>query len=282
MKKLVTIVAISLTLAGCSATQTTSGQEYLAQYSSVPVSAPRQTVRPDGTKVEVKSIDALVREAAAVEPILKFPARIGIARITDGSLTTIPPEEMTSWEALCNKLGRSFGECVPVSPMVARMVASGARDMGDSLNGVIDTIRLGAARQHLDAVLVYEVLSRESSHKNILAVANLSVIGGYVLPGRTHDAVGLGSALLIDVVQAYPYGTLSTTVEKKSRVSSSWGWGSDRKSDELAATIKAQAAKQLADEAYIMFQKLPNELDWAREDRADRLAAEKAPRSKKR
>ncbi|MDF3024983.1 MAG: hypothetical protein K0R10_2344 [Alphaproteobacteria bacterium] len=282
MKKLITITLLSIALAGCShKTQTTSGREYLAQYSQVPVSEGSSVVRADGTKERLKSIDERVRDAAAVEPVLKFPARIGIARITDGALTNMPPEEAASWDALCTKLGPGFGECVPVSPMIARMVSSGER-YSDSLNTVVDTIRLGAARQHLDAVLVYEVLSRESSHKNILAVANLSIIGGYVLPSQTHDAVGLGNALLIDVVQAYPYGTLSTTVDKESRVSSSWGWGSDYKAGEkLADKIKAQAAKQLADEAYDMFNKLRNELGWAHQAQAGRLEAEKTANRKK-
>jgi hypothetical protein len=275
MKKLIAITILSAALAGCSAKQTTSGREYLAQYSKVPMMSGPTVVSEDGkTTRHYKSIDERVREVAAVEPILKFPARIGIARITDGALTVMPAEEAQSWDELCKKLGPRFGECVPVSPMVARMVSRDSSDYYDgSITGTMDTIRLGAARQHLDAVLVYEVLSRETSHKNILAVANLSVIGGYVLPANRHDAVGLGNALLIDVIQAYPYATFSTTVDKKSRVSSSWGWGSEsRDGDALAAKVKAQAAKQLAESAYDIINSLRTDLVEAQRDQADRQA----------
>lgn len=275
MKKLIAITILSAALAGCSAKQTTSGREYLAQYSKVPMMSGPTVVSEDGkTTRHYKSIDERVREVAAVEPILKFPARIGIARITDGALTVMPAEEAQSWDELCKKLGPRFGECVPVSPMVARMVSRDSSDYYDgSVTGTMDTIRLGAARQHLDAVLVYEVLSRETSHKNILAVANLSVIGGYVLPANRHDAVGLGNALLIDVIQAYPYATFSTTVDKKSRVSSSWGWGSEsRDGDALAAKVKAQAAKQLAESAYDIINSLRTDLLEAQRDQAARQA----------
>lgn len=285
MKKLIAITILSAALAGCSAKQTTSGREYLAQYSKVPMMSGPTIVSDDGkTTRHYKSIDERVREVAAVEPILKFPARIGIARITDGALTVVPAEEAQSWDELCKKLGPRFGECVPVSPMVARMVSRDSSNYYDgSVTGTIDTIRLGAARQHLDAVLVYEVLSRETSHKNILAVANLSVIGGYVLPANTHNAVGLGNALLIDVIQAYPYATFSTTVDKKSRVSSSWGWGSEsRDGDALAAKVKAQAAKQLAENAYEIINSLRTDLVEAQRDQAARLADQRAEKPKKR
>lgn len=284
MKKLIAITLLSVTLAGCSAKQTTSGREYLAQYSKVPMMSGSTVVSADGkTTQQFKSIDERVRDVAAVEPILKFPARIGIARISDGALTVMPAEEAQSFDELCRKLGPRFGECVPVSPMVARMVSRDSGNYDGNVNGTIDTIRLGAARQHLDAVLVYEVLSRESSHKNILAVANLSIIGGYVLPANTHDAVGLGNALLIDVIQAYPYATFSTTVDKKSRMSSSWGWGSESRDGEaLAAKVKAQAAKQLAENAYDIINSLRAELVEAQADQAARLAEQKAANRKKR
>jgi hypothetical protein len=259
------ILAVSLSLAGChSTTQTTSGAEYLSQYKYVPVApAERVAVSADGTKTEViKSIDQRIREAAAVEPVLKFPARIGLARIDQGGLTTIPVQEADGWDNLRKQLGDNFGEFVPVNPMVARMVQeNGVSGYGNRAAGIVDTIRLGAARQHLDAVLIYEVLSKETSRSNILAVANASIIGGFILPSKLYDAEGFGNAILIDVVQGYPYGTINTTVEKKSRLSSSWGWGSDSgDSDQFAEKVKARAAVQLSEEAYGMFLKLRAEL----------------------
>ncbi|OIN85464.1 MAG: hypothetical protein AUJ12_09125 [Alphaproteobacteria bacterium CG1_02_46_17] len=220
----------------------------------------RQVTSPDGKNtVEVKSIDQIVREVAAVEPVLKFPARIGLARIDGGSLTNLTQDDANAWKEMQNKLGSSFGEFIAINPLVAKMVQGYVNDRGYGyrVQSVIDNIRLAAARQHLDAVLIYEVMSKENRSTNILAVANMSIIGGYILPSKSAEVEGLGNAILIDVIQGYPYGTMHTIVDKQSRLSSSWGWGSDSADRErFANAIKSQAAQQLADQSYDMFIKL--------------------------
>lgn len=266
MKPLFAALAFTvIVLSACSrTTQTTSGQEYLAQYKHVPAAGPVRLTKQDADVEvdEVKSMDQRIREAAAVEPVLKFPARIGLARVDNGALTVLPMEEADSWNKAATRLGKSFGEFVPVNPMIAQMVADNdstrySRRAGD----IIDVIRLGAARQHLDAVLVYEVTSKESEHSNILSAANVTILGAYVLPSARHDAEGLGNALLIDVVQGYPYGTLTAVVDKKSRMASAWGWGSKHGDREaFAQKIKAQAAQQLAEESYDLFNDLRSTL----------------------
>ncbi len=80
--------------------------------------------------------------------------------------------------------------------------------------------QLGAARQYLDAVLIYEVFSRENSESNILTVRILTIIGGYILPSKAVAIEGFANALLIDVLQAYPYGTASATLDKKEMTTS--------------------------------------------------------------
>lgn len=248
MKHLINMIALTALLAGCTDTQTTSGTSYLARYHDTPVAT--------GEKGK-KSIDQRVREAAAVEPVLQFPARIGLARVEDGCLTSIPVQEGEAWRKLRGKLGTGFGEFVPVSPLVAGMVAGDTCGLRGDTDHVINTIRLGAARQHLDAVLIYEVYSKETTSGNLLKVADLSLIGGYLLPSESHDVQGYANGLLIDVVQGYPYGTLQSTVEKDSRVSSSWGWGSDGDdARDFADRVKARAAAELSEDAYAMFVKL--------------------------
>jgi hypothetical protein len=197
-----------------------------------------------------------------VEPVLRFPARIGLARVDRGSLTVIPMEEADRWSKAEDRLGNSFGEFVPVNPMVANMaVSASGYSPAERGPGIIDVIRLGAARQHLDAVLIYEVVTKESEHANILSAANTTILGGYILPSERHDTEGFGNALLIDVVQGYPYGTLTTTVKKQSRSASAWGWGSKSGDGEaLSQKIKAQAAHQLADETYDLFTDLRTKL----------------------
>ena len=72
-----------LMLNACGNTvQTTSGRDYLAAYVE-PAGG------PDGAK-SVAVTDEIVRKAAGVEPILRFPARLGLARMEGGRLTGIP------------------------------------------------------------------------------------------------------------------------------------------------------------------------------------------------
>lgn len=258
-------------LTGCTHTmQATSGESYLARYSDLHYT-PSRTVVSDGKTAEVKTLDQRLREAASVEPILTFPARIGIARIDEGRLTVVPASEAEGWDKAKDKLGPDFGEFVPVNPMIAHMTAA-ATGGGQGYRGgddVIDEIRLGAARQHLDAVLIYEVVSRETTRSNLLAMGNATIIGAYILPSQLKEAEGYADAMLIDVMQGYPYGTVTTVVNKKSHLSSSWGWGStdfDRQS--TADAIKTKAAWQLSEEAYTMFVELRDKLKAAQSAKA--------------
>ena len=73
-------------------------------------------------------------------------------------------------------------------------------------------IRLGAARQHLDHVLVYEVFSETKTTKLASSVANWTIVGGYFVPSREIETTGFANALLIDVRNGYPYGTASATL----------------------------------------------------------------------
>lgn len=264
MKYILATLVFSLALLGCQSTvQTTSGSEYLSKYKEVPVSPGTQAYAYDSSRPgEIRSIDQRIRDVAAVEPVLRFPARIGLARIDNGILTNIPAAETESWNKARDRLGNGFGEFVPVNPMIAKMVGGNRPShYEDRVSSVIDGIRLGAARQHLDAVLIYEVISKENSRSNILALADASIIGGFILPSTQHDAEGLGNAILIDVVQGYPYGTINTVVEKESRITSSWGWGTNKADEEeFSNKVKAKATEQLADEAYDMFMKLRAEL----------------------
>jgi hypothetical protein len=255
------VCALAATLMGCASDiQTTSGQDYLGKYQAVPLASSTNTSGFGG-----RNIDQMVRDAASVEPVLKFPARIGLARIDNGRLSAIPEEEAGAWKQAQEKLGSGFGEFVPLNPMVTEMVVGTIRDQRGyfdrGIDGVVTEIRLGAARQHLDAVLIYEEHSKDETNENALSVAKLTIIGGFLLPSESHTAQGFADGTLIDVIQGYPYGNIHTVVDKQSQLSSAWGWGSGRdEQHQLSEQVKIQAGKQLAEEASGMFIKLRMEL----------------------
>jgi hypothetical protein len=249
-------VAAALLVSGCESNiQTTSGQAYLDRYQTADYQ------RPDGAfAAEVKSLDAKVREVAAVEPKLRFPARIGLARIENGELSGVPAEEAEAWMKAAEDLGPAFGQFVPLSILVAEMVSGpeptqryGRDYIASRMYRTMEKIRLGAARQHLDAVLVYEVYGKSEQSANPLALLNLTIIGAYVLPGESVHAGGFASALLLDVRNGYPYGTARKVVDHDTVTPSAGSY--DRSRSIMQATM-TRAAIELVPEVEDMFRKL--------------------------
>ena len=190
---------------------------------------------------------------------MRFPARIGLARIDRGHLSSMPGVELEAWMKVRDNLGKEFGEFVPVNPLVANMVSKNvSRSQNARITDVMSKIRLGAARQHLDAVLIYEVYSKSDSEANVLSIADLTIIGGFLLPSRAIEAEGFANAMLIDVVQGYPYGTAEITLDKQSALATTWG--SQHSLNNLENKVKSKAAIKLAEEAEEMFRKLRWEL----------------------
>lgn len=215
--------------------QTTSGADYLARYE-----ASHEVLNGEPTDV-----DADVRRIAAIEPTLVFPARIGVARIHRGALTALPEDEARIWQDLIDEVGDQKGEFVPVSPLIASMVGEPAAPGMDRAAAIIANIRRGAARQHLDYVLAYEVGSSRTEKANALAVADLTIIGMFVLPSRSIEVEATASGLMLDVRTGYPYATLTTHAEKSgvSRAVSEWSTGLD-----YADTAEERAVAKLAQE----------------------------------
>ncbi len=244
------LFSLGLMLSGCSqTTQTTSGQSYLSQYQDV-------VHQEQSIGINSSNINQKVREVAAIEPILKFPARIGIARIEDAQLTNIPGEEMEAWLKVRHNLGgESLGEFVVVNPMVADLASSSVNMSSTSL---VNKIRLGAARQHLDAVLLYEVYSKTDSKTNFLAIADITIIGGYILPSEQVEAEGFANAMLIDVIQGYPYGTADITIDKETALTpSNYEYEKEKKQSSI---VKTKAAIALAPEVETMIRELKYKL----------------------
>ncbi len=230
--------AAAFFLSACSTTlQTTSGKDYLARYDG----SYAVTAAGGGSDV-----DADVRRIAAIEPDLRFPARIGLARIgAYGDLTAVPAKEMRIWGDLAQELGPELGEFVPVSPLIVGMVAAAPTEGENKSAHVIANIRRGAARQHIDYVLAYQVGTSGGDRANGLALADLTIIGMFVLPSRNVDVEASASGLLLDVRNGYPYATMTAHAEKRglSRAISTWS-----KREELRASAEEKAVLELADD----------------------------------
>lgn len=193
-----------LFLIGCEThdIQTTSGRDYISKYAS-------QT----GT-FSSPDIDREVMEVANVEPNLHFPARIGLAKLFNGQMVNLSSDEFEAWLEAKNQLGVRFGDFVPVSALIAESVYNAPAQGSNSVRAseLLRKVRLGAARQHIDVVLIYEVFSKTNTRSLSSAVADWTIIGGYIVPTREIETTGFANALLIDVRTGYPYGTASAAL----------------------------------------------------------------------
>ena len=238
---------------GCAhTTQTTSGEDYLSRYKSEFITS-NKTQNKDTTNFKQSLL-----EAASIEPTLVFPARIGVARIENGDLSLIPQDEIDAWVATHKSLGDNFGTFVPINLLVTNLASTSSQQ---KVNSVIETIRLGAAKQHLDAVLVYEVRNNTNQNGNFLRLGALTIIGGYFLPSESITAQGYANAILIDVIQGYPYGTAQTTVEQDEIATT---WGAQNRIEKIEKEITQLAAIKLTEEVKDMFLKLRYELAESR------------------
>ena len=257
MRFILSATAMAVLLSACEAnTQLSSGGSYLEGYDRYVVQGGSEGATRD--EATAKSLNAKVRKAAAVEPRLAFPARIGLARIEYGRLAPVPPAETDAWLGLAERLSPWLGEFVPISPLVASFASAevapgeGAGDERsdyfrydrryDPTDRVVQQIRLGAARQHVDYVLVYEVLGNSNNEMTPLSVVDLSIVGAFLFPSRVLEATSTANAILIDVRNGYPYGTARGAAED-SRLSPNAG-STDRRRN-LFLRTKAAAVVDL-------------------------------------
>lgn len=162
---------LCMALGACdSAIQTTSGADY---NTSVPRS------------------EKAIRDAADVEPLLKFPANFCIARTEQAVMVYPEALETKSWLQLAARHA-DWGTFREVNPAVVNLVQSETK-RGYRYEGKADAdaVRLAAARQHCDAVLTYEVRGQS---------------GAYA-----------ATALLYDVRNGYTYLTASQVGSSKSQ-----------------------------------------------------------------
>jgi hypothetical protein len=204
------VVCMTLAMAGCGyGTQTSSGSAYLRSYAE------------QAELGSVEDIDEDIRKAADVEPVLTFPARVGIARIDAGHLSLIPEIEGRAWLEVAERLGPQWGEFVPISPLIVALASKPRADAAsywgcdhrgecqEIMKRTVRDIQLGAARQHVDAVLIYEAFANSESYSNPLAVTKLALVGFFLAPSESVSADGYAQAVLVDVRNGYSYGFAS-------------------------------------------------------------------------
>lgn len=248
MNYLPLVLVVALAAGGCSkhVTQNSSGADFISGFQG-------------NTQIAGTPFQDFIRQAARTEPILKLPAKIGIARIGGGRFSDIPADESELWAEIARN-GPSFGTFIEINALLVKSVRDELTYKKTSAAGhdpfsVVSNIRLAAARQHVDAVLIYSVDAETRKNKNVLAVTDFTLLGGGLFPSRTIDSVGSANAILLDVRNGYPYGTASAS-SKKAAFSTWWG-ASSRKRNAHDEAQRA-AARKLIPEVGKMFVAVAN------------------------
>jgi hypothetical protein len=241
----VVIVLAATLLAGCSRTlQTTSGAGWLNSTAAI----------------EAGPVGDSIRRAAALEPNLRFPARIGIARIgpANGKVGLSMPsaQEAASWARTLGQVGPEYGEFVPISPFIAALVEAPAGGARNPIRETIELIRIAAAHQHLDAVLIYEVDATADANNTPLSIAEWTLIGAFMLPTQNVKVQAVAQAMLVDVRNGYHYGGLHASTDDNGLAPR---FSRDTK-DQLVQRAKNDAVDKLAVESEVFFRELRTRL----------------------
>ena len=226
--------AASIVLMACTPSiQTSSGADYLAGYE----------VAAAGEAQLADNIDREIAAAAGVEPLLRLPARFGVARIDGCGAVAIPDKELSAWAATIE--GRSeIGEFVSVASDRPASYLNGQRNYWrrHCADDPVMEIRQDAARQHLDAVLVYAVDSKTEKSNTMLAIADLTIIGAAILPTRSIEGTAYANASLVDVRNGYRYGSAQADARDSSLSPS---FGSDGRTHSMRGDVEREAVEKL-------------------------------------
>lgn len=159
---------------------------------------------------------ATIRELEALEPQNDGPLRLGIA----------PPVGVHQW---CDTYGVwSDEERAALLEWADEAVRAGwireveflsslLVDHAPSEGSLLLAVREAGARQDVDAVLVIQAVSEDSQWMNVLAFLDLTLIGAFVVPGHSTEAVAILEGLVVDTRNEYVYAAGTGTGETGER-----------------------------------------------------------------
>jgi hypothetical protein len=154
--------------------------------------------RLSGEPLEVNDED--VRKALELKPQLNFPCRVAVYFAPDSN-------GMWHWTARDKQWLQRCAETLRAEGIVSELfVLSDAVVQGTGHKA----LRLAAAKHGADALLVVKGVVQVDSYLNPLAVANLTIVGGFLVPGSNRDALFLMQGYLLDVGNGYLYATVES------------------------------------------------------------------------
>jgi hypothetical protein len=139
--------------------------------------------------------DEAILEAQSVKPQLRLPCRMAVylKPSSQGAWRWSAKDRaaLESWAATLKDQGIAADAFLLPEMIVSR--------------GELKEVRLAAARCGADALLVIQGAAETDSYLNPAAVLNLTVVGGYLVPGSHRDALFVIEGCLFDTGNGYLY-----------------------------------------------------------------------------
>jgi rhombotail lipoprotein len=143
-----------------------------------------------------KVIDKDIKEIHRLAPQIRFPCRIAIALRAEG--------HSWRWTAKDRQLMNSWGDSLKKEGIASEVVFMSRTFVhGDDLH----SLRASAAKYGADALLLIKGNSATDSRLNVMSVFNLTVVGGFVVPGSHRDALFQIEGALVDVNNGFLYAS---------------------------------------------------------------------------
>jgi hypothetical protein len=150
-----------------------------------------------------KVADEEIKTIQTLRPQLHFPCRIAVAlrgsNHHDARWTYKDRQQMEAWFSSLVQEGIATDVV-----FIPRMFASGE---------TLKELRAAAAKVGADALLVIRGGGAAENRLNALAMLNVTVVGGFLVPGSHSDALYRIEAGLVDVNNGYLYATMEAEGE---------------------------------------------------------------------
>jgi rhombotail lipoprotein len=139
--------------------------------------------------------DQDIAAARAMKPQLRFPCRIAVYLKPGDNDWRWSHEDRASMETWANQLKQEgiASEVFPIPEMLK------------GKSGDVKELRLAAAKCGADVLFVIHGAVQTDSYKNPASVFNLTVVGGYIIPGSHKDSLFMMEGVLLDVDNGYIY-----------------------------------------------------------------------------
>jgi hypothetical protein len=153
-------------------------------------------------KIEVNECD--VASAMELKPQLTFPCRIAVY---------LSPRNYSHWTGKEKEMIDSWGEKLKREGIASEVfLMSEMFTTGTSLKD----LRVAAAKYGANALLVIQGGCDVESSLNPAAVFNLTIVGGFVVPGSRRDALFLLQGGLVDVGNEFLYASIEAEGEART------------------------------------------------------------------